>query len=394
VADPEHIAKLMEGVSVWNSWRQKRPDVSPDLQGAHLSGANLRGAHLSYARLAQCVIDKADLRGADLTGAHVASAILTRTHLTGASLSLADLRWASLSEANLADADLKKADLLGADLRSATLVRASLSESNLRNVDMSLADLTRADVRSANLAGANLSGARLSESDLHGAFMAGTVLGDTDLSASKGLETVHHTGPSVIGVDTIYRSKGKISESFLRGCGVPEAFVTYMGSLVANPIEFYSCFISYSTKDQDFADRLYADLQSKAVRCWFAEHDVQSGRKLHEQIDEAIRVHDKLLLILSIHSMESEWVMTEIAKARKREVRDKRRLLFPIRLVPFESIREWECFDADTGKDSAREIREFFIPDFSNWKNHDSYQEAFERLITDLKVSDAKIVPA
>jgi len=28
------------------------------------------------------------------------------------------------------------------------------------------------------------------------------------------------------------------------------------------------------------------------------------------------------------------------------------------------------CFDADTGKDSAREIREYFIPDFSNWKNH------------------------
>jgi hypothetical protein len=43
-----------------------------------------------------------------------------------------------------------------------------------------------------------------------------------------------------------------------------------------------------------------------------------------------------------------------------------------------------------TGKDSAREIREYFIPDFSNWKNHDSYQEAFQRLISDLKASDSK----
>jgi hypothetical protein len=42
------------------------------------------------------------------------------------------------------------------------------------------------------------------------------------------------------------------------------------------------------------------------------------------------------------------------------------------------------------GKDSAREIREYFIPDFSNWKNHDSYQEAFQRLISDLKASDSK----
>jgi hypothetical protein len=88
--------------------------------------------------------------------------------------------------------------------------------------------------------------------------------------------------------------------------------------------------------------------------------------------------------------MESEWVTTEIAKARKREVRDKRRVLFPIRLAPFETLRDWECFDADTGKDSVREIREYFILDFSNWKDHDSYQEAFQRLIRDLKASDTK----
>ena len=33
-----------------------------------------------------------------------------------------------------------------------------------------------------------------------------------------------------------------------------------MRSLVGKPIDFYSCFISYSTKDDDFAQRLYADL--------------------------------------------------------------------------------------------------------------------------------------
>ena len=158
-----------------------------------------------------------------------------------------------------------------------------------------------------------------------------------------------------------------------------------MKSLVANPIEVYSCFISYSTKDQEFAERLHTDLQNKNVRCWFAPHDVQGGRKLHEQIDEAIRVHEKVLLILSEHSMNSEWVKTEIAKARKREMRERKPVLFPVRLVPFEAIRDWECFDADTGKDSAREIREYFIPDFSEWKEHDKYKKAFERLLGDLK---------
>ena len=81
---------------------------------------------------------------------------------------------------------------------------------------------------------------------------------------------------------------------------------------------------------------------------------------------------------------------TEIAKARSREIREKRRMLFPLRLVEFETLRNWECFDADTGKDSAREIREYFISDFSNWKNHDSYQAAFQRLLRDLKAEGAK----
>src|SRR5204863_2797112 len=109
----------------------------------------------------------------------------------------------------------------------------------------------------------------------------------------------------------------------------------------------------------------------------------------HEQIDQAIRVYDRLLLILSEASMNSEWVKTEIANVRQREIRERRQMLFPISLVPFENIKQWKAFDADTGKDSAREVREYFIPDFSNWEDHDSYQKAFERLLRDLKADGA-----
>jgi len=50
---------------------------------------------------------------------------------------------------------------------------------------------------------------------------------------------------------------------------------------------------------------LHGDLQNKNVRCWFAPQDVQGGRMLHEQIDEVIRVHEKMLLTLSAESMHS-----------------------------------------------------------------------------------------
>jgi hypothetical protein len=55
-------------------------------------------------------------------------------------------------------------------------------------------------------------------------------------------------------------------------------------------------------------------------------------------------------------------------------------------LLRFVNVPNWKAFDADKGKDSAREIREYFIPDFSNWKDHDSYQQAFQRLLRDLRV--------
>ena len=214
--------------------------------------------------------------------------------------------------------------------------------------------------------------------------MGWTVFCDVNLGTVKGLESCRHSGPSYLDYHTLAKS-GRLPLNFLRGCGLSNEFIDYLPPLFNQPIEYYSCFISYSTKDQEFADRLYAELQNKGVRCWFAPHAIQGGKKIHEQLDEALRFYDRLLLILSEHSMNSNWVETEITKARKRELRENRRMLFPVRLVDFERLRDWECLDADTGKDLAREIREYFIPDFTNWKIHDFYQKAFDRLLRDLK---------
>ncbi len=81
-----------------------------------------------------------------------------------------------------------------------------------------------------------------------------------------------------------------------------------MKSLAGNPIEFYSCFISYSSQDDDFARRLHADLQQSKVRCWFAPEDLKIGDKFRPRIDESIRVYDKLMVILTEHSIASPWV--------------------------------------------------------------------------------------
>ena len=48
-------------------------------------------------------------------------------------------------------------------------------------------------------------------------------------------------------------------------------------------------------------------------------------------------------------------------------------------------LKKWDLFDAAKRPKLADEVREYYIPDFSNWKEHDSYKESFARLLRDLK---------
>jgi hypothetical protein len=232
----------------------------------------------------------------------------------------------------------------------------------------------------ALLSSVNFSQAELRGADFAYARMAWCTFADNDLSETLGLETVFYTGPSSVGVDIVYASRGRVPEVFLRGCGVPESFIVQIPALVAatQPIQFYSCFISYSSKDQEFAERLHADLQAKGVRVWFAPHDLPIGARIRPAIDESIRVHDKLLLVLSEASVSSQWVEQEVetALAREREQEGKT-VLFPVRIddAAMEVKSGWPALLKNTRN----------VGDFTRWKEHDSYREAFVRLLRDLR---------
>jgi hypothetical protein len=367
MADAKHLERLRRGSEVWNLWRQSNPDIRPDLIHANLNGLVLEAANLHKAVLA-----RSDLSGAMLSKSDLSDSDLSRTDLGGA-----DLNGSNLSRAHVVEADLSGANLRGVSMRS-----ANLSGANLRNADLTNADLSMSDLTNANFSGANLRQALFAN-----ATVGWTTFGDNDLSLARGLDRVEHRGPSEIGISCIYQSKGNIPEIFLRGSGVPNDLIVYLPSLVnaLDAIQFYSCFISYSHKDEDFAKRLHSSLQGAHIRVWYAPEDIRGGVKLYEQIDTAIRYHDKVLIVLSEHSMQSEWVMTEIRRTRRHEINEGRRKLFPIRLVDVDTIKQWECFDADSGKDLAIEVREYFIPDFSSWKDQKAFDSAFSSLLRDLR---------
>ena len=150
-----------------------------------------------------------------------------------------------------------------------------------------------------------------------------------------------------------------------------------------DPIQFYSCFISYSSQDRDFADRLYADLQAKGIRCWLDHEHLKIGDEIRDVIEVSIRVHDKLLLVLSAHSVASKWVRNEVETALEKERRQRRPVLFPIRLD--EAVMETEAGWAGLVR------RRRHIGDFRGWKEHDAYQKGFARLLRDLKAEDRAV---
>jgi hypothetical protein len=135
--------------------------------------------------------------------------------------------------------------------------------------------------------------------------------------------------------------------------------------------------ISYSSSDQEFAERLHADLQNNGVRCWFAPEDLKIGDRFRQKIDDAIRLHEKLLLVLSEHSVKSDWVRSEVEAAMEREQREKRAVLFPVQVD--DAVTE-------TREAGAADVRrQRHIGNFKSWKAHDSYKKGFERLLRDLK---------
>jgi len=336
MANEEQLKILKKGVRAWNEWRIANNPL------IELAGASLPGIDLS--------------------------SIDAFTHL--------NLNHANLKAIDFSKADLGGARLVNSDLTGANLNGASLSDANLWGAELDYANLIDTVLYDTDFSEASLVG-----TDFSNSVMDGTRFGGVDLSKAKGLNAIRHEGPGRIDLDVVYLSEGNIPESFMVGAGAPDSFITYMKSLVAQPIEYYSCFISHSSKDQHFVNLLHSRLQGEGLRVWLAAEDLKIGDRFRTKIDEAIRLHDKLLLVLSKNSVESLWVESEVEAAFEKEQKQKRTLLFPIRLddAVMETERAW-----------AAEIRRTrHIGDFRKWKEDGQYQKAVTRLLRDLKKSSS-----
>jgi len=103
---------------------------------------------------------------------------------------------------------------------------------------------------------------------------------------------------------------------------------------------------------------------------------MKTGDRIRARIEQEVRQYEKLLLILSEHSIRSTWVESEVEAALAKETPEQA-VLFPVRLDDAVMQTDVAC--------AVKLQRERHIGDFRQWKDHDCYQTAFDRLLRDLK---------
>ena len=135
----------------------------------------------------------------------------------------------------------------------------------------------------------------------------------------------------------------------------------------------YSRLDGYSPQDDDFAQRLYADLQAKNVRCWKFDENAKWGEPVWGEIDTAIRHNDKLVVICSKDSLQSVPVIREIERALQKEDREHRNVLFPIRIDDY-LLKKWE-------HPRKADVVSNVAGDFRGWENHAVYAKVFPRFL-------------
>jgi uncharacterized protein YjbI with pentapeptide repeats len=223
------------------------------------------------------------------------------------------------------DGSLNGIDLRGANLRGAFMLAADMSEADLRGVDIRGADLLYTNLHRAKLDRADLSGADLSLANLHLAtmreanltdcFVGNTLFADVDLSEVIGLETVNHFSPSTIGIDTLYRSKGKIPEVFLRGCGIPEDFIRFAIAIANQPEVLFNTpqiFVSYSRQDWDkYVQPLVTHIRPLGFNTWVDQRLLVEGDDWLDKINEALEASKYMILCLSPNAVASKYVRME-----------------------------------------------------------------------------------
>ena len=115
-------------------------------------------------------------------------------------------------------------------------------------------------------------------------------------------------------------------------------------------------FLSHSTKDVSFVERLDTALAARGIETWRCEKDIDYGANFVAEIDRGLAGSDLAFVVLSPEAVVSAWTRTEWTSALARQVEEglTRLALVLVRdCKPPELLRTLHRFDARTDPQAA-----------------------------------------
>ena len=367
----ELLTLLDQGVEHWNQWRIRHRQVTVDFRGAQLDHRDLKGI---------------DLSNGNFGGVTFCNSILDYAHLDGGRFYQTDFSSSSLSHARI---------------RDAVFGNAALQTTQASGTDFTGSLFYNCDFTDARLDGSVLWSVMFNDCRFTRTRFAEASNGDTryycsDISDATDLHSVEHHAPSTIDVETLRLSRGSIPRDFLKGCGFsdfelaivqlwnPELKEADITDIVydidrvrgTQPIQKHSVFLSYSHHDRAFVDALQTELDDAGIRCWRDVHDLSAGR-LDKQIDRAIRLNPIVILVLSEHSVRSDWVEWEVSRARELERESQRDVLCPVALDDSWQTSSWSA-------PLRAQISKYNVLNFDDWRDQPTLESLSWRLVRGL----------
>ncbi len=91
-----------------------------------------------------------------------------------------------------------------------------------------------------------------------------------------------------------------------------------------------SVFLSHTSVDKPFVEKLARDLRKIGVVAWFDKREIKVGDSITWKIDQGIRENEFLAIVLSPDALASEWVRTEFSAGWVKQMRSRRVVVLPI----------------------------------------------------------------